>query len=59
MADINKALQAKVHTDLKQKLPSHFHTHLLVFDQKVSDMLPPFHRPRVDHRIELEKDKEG
>ncbi len=58
IVDINKALCAKVYTDLKKKLPSHFYTYLLVFDQKVSKMLLSLRRPRVNHRIELEKDKE-
>ena len=59
IADINKALRAKVHTDLKKKLPNYFYAYLPVFDRKVSDTLPPFCGPRVDYRIKLEKDKEG
>ena len=59
MADINKALRVKVHTDPKRKLPSHFHAYLPVFDRKASEALPPLRGPGVDHRIELEKDKKG
>ena len=59
MANINKALQVKTYTDPRQKLPSHFCAYILVFDQKASKTLPPYCGPRVDHGIELEKDKEG
>ncbi len=59
ITDINKVLQKKIYMDLKQKLPSYFYAYLLVFDQKVSEMLPPPCRSKVDYRIELEKDKRG
>jgi hypothetical protein len=59
IADINKALRAKVYTDPKKKLPSYFYAYLPVFDRKASETLPPLRGPGVDHRIELEKDKEG
>jgi transposase InsO family protein len=53
MADIEKALKVRKHTDPKVKLPAHYHTYLDVFDRQAADVLPPF-RPGVDHRIELE-----
>ena len=59
IANINKALQVKTYIDPKLKLPGHFYAYLLVFDQKVSNTLPSFCRPRVDYRIKLEKNKEG
>ena len=59
MADINKALKVKAYTDPKEKLPSHYHQYLDVFDRKASDKLPPFRGSAVDHRIDLEKDENG
>ena len=59
MANINKALQVKTYIDPRQKLPNHFYAYILVFNQKVSKMLPLYYRPKVNYRITLEKDKEG
>ena len=59
IANINKALQVKTYIDPRQKLPSHFCAYVLVFNQKVSKTLPPYYKPRVNHGIKLEKDKEG
>ncbi len=59
ITNINKALRTKVYIDPRKKLPSHFYAYLLVFDQKASKTLPSLYRPRVNHRIKLEKDKEG
>jgi hypothetical protein len=56
MADINKALQAKVYTDPRKKLPAHYSEHLPVFDRKAAESLPLLQGPGIDYRIELEKD---
>lgn len=58
LADIEKALAPKKHSDPREKLPEHYHEFLPLFDQKKADCLPP-HRPGVDHAIPLEKDENG
>ena len=55
MADIEKALKVKSYSDPREKLPSHYHDFLDVFDRKQADRLPPHRGPSIDHRIELEK----
>src|SRR5947209_7884827 len=50
LQDIEKALTPKKHTDPQQKLPSHYHEFLPLFDRAKADQLPP-HRPGVDHEI--------
>lgn len=55
MADINKALRVKQHTDPATKLPQHFHEFLDVFSYQKSEQLPPLRGPGTDHAIELEK----
>jgi hypothetical protein len=52
LADIEKALRNKTHSDPAQKLPRKYHQFLPAFDRKAADQLPP-HRPGVDHSIEL------
>jgi transposase InsO family protein len=56
--DIQKALQQKVHSDPKQKLPDWMQDLADAFDRKEANRLPP-HRPGIDHSIELEKDQNG
>lgn len=58
LADINKALQSKVRTDPRKKLPPHYHEFLPAFDRQQADQLPP-HRAGVDHSITVEKDSSG
>ncbi|KAJ6439220.1 retrovirus polyprotein [Purpureocillium lavendulum] len=58
MADIEKALAPKKRTDAREKLPTHYHEYLSVFDRDEADRLPP-HRPGSDHRIVLETDADG
>ncbi|KAM7208834.1 hypothetical protein V8F06_014924 [Rhypophila decipiens] len=58
LADIEKALAPKKHSDPREKLPMHYHEFLPLFDRKEADRLPP-HRPGVDHAITLEKDENG
>ncbi|KAJ6436365.1 retrovirus polyprotein [Purpureocillium lavendulum] len=58
MADIEKALAPKKRTDARERLPTHYHEYLAVFDRDEADRLPP-HRPGSDHRIVLEKDANG
>jgi hypothetical protein len=59
MADINKALAVKKHTDPKDKMPTCFHQWLDVADRKKAGLLPPVRGQGVDHSIELEKDDNG
>jgi transposase InsO family protein len=59
MADINKALRVKTHTDLRTKLPQHLLGYLPVFDRKAADKLPPLRGKGVDHAIELERKEDG
>jgi len=59
LKDIEKALKVKQHIDPREKLPSHYHKYLDVFDRKKAEELPPY-RPGVDHKIDLiEKDETG
>ena len=60
MADINKALREKKRTDPRTKLPDWIdqNKYLKLFDYEEGSRLPP-HRSGVDHKIELEKDKDG
>ncbi len=59
MADINKALAVKRHTNPKEKMPTHYHDWLDVVDRKAAERLPPVRGIRVDHAIELERDENG
>jgi hypothetical protein len=56
--DIDKALRPKEHVDPKEKLPKHYWKWLKVFSQQLADMLPP-HRPGIDHKIPLKRDRNG
>jgi hypothetical protein len=56
MANINKALAVKQITDRQTKLPDWAKKHLLVFDQKKAEALPPLCEVGTDYSIELEKD---
>ncbi len=58
MADIEKSLRPKKKIDPKEKLPPQYREWLRVFDRQLADKLP-MHRPGVDHKIVLKKDKEG
>lgn len=51
LADIEKALAEKTHTDPKSKLPREYWSHLDVFSRQKADQLPE-HRT-YDHRIDL------
>jgi hypothetical protein len=55
LADINKALQRKICTDPKTKLPSQYREFWALFDQSQADKLPPL-RPGADHQIQLEQE---
>ena len=59
LADIEKMLKPKIHSDPRTKLPAQYHKYLDLFDRKAADALPPFRGKGIDHDIELEKDKEG
>jgi hypothetical protein len=59
MADINKALAVKRHTNPKEKMPTHYHDWLDVADRKAAERLPPVRGIGVDHAIELERDENG
>jgi hypothetical protein len=59
MADINKALAVKQITDPQTKLPDWAKKHLLVFNQKKAEALPPLYEVETDYSIELEKDAKG
>jgi hypothetical protein len=56
MADIEKALAPKKHTDPATKVPIDHHKHLEVFSRKEADKLAE-HRP-YDHKIVLEEGKQ-
>jgi len=56
MADIEKALAPKKHTDPATKVPVCHHEHLEVFSRKEADKLAE-HRP-YDHKIVLEEGKQ-
>lgn len=59
LADIEKMLKPKVHSDPRLKLPAHYHKYLDVFDRKQADTLPPLRGEGIDHNIELVKDKDS
>lgn len=59
MQDIQKALAVKSRTDPRSRLPNWIpDSFLSVFDHKEAEKLPP-NRPGIDHKIELELDKDG
>ena len=58
LADIEKALAPKKHSDPRKKLPKHYHDFLPLFSRAMADQLPP-HRPGIDHKIPFEKDANG
>jgi hypothetical protein len=59
IADINKALAVKQHTDLRKKIPACFHEWLDVTDRKRAELLPLARGIGIDHAIKLEKDDSG
>lgn len=59
LKDIEKALQPKLPTDPRIKLPLHYHEFLSVFDRKEADKQPPHRGPGIDHKIELNKNADG
>ncbi|CEJ61941.1 hypothetical protein PMG11_03668 [Penicillium brasilianum] len=56
--DIERALRPKKHIDPKDKLPKHYWRWIAAFSQQLADQLPP-HRPGVDHKIPLKRDRNG
>jgi hypothetical protein len=56
LQDIEKALEEKILTDPRTKLPPEYHEYLDVFSRKESNRLPPY-RP-YDYEIKL-TNKEG
>ena len=56
--DIDKALRPKTHIDPKEKLPRHYWKWLKAFSQQLANELPP-HRPGIDHKIPLKRDRNG
>ena len=58
MADIEKALKPKVHTDPRKKLPKEYWRYLPIFDRGKAGELPPL-REGIDHKIELVRDENG
>jgi len=54
MADIQKALTVKKHSDPKTVLPEHYHKFLDVFSRNLADRLPPLRGKGIDHQIQLE-----
>ena len=54
LADINKALQKKIPTDPRTKLPPQYQEFLALFDKDEANKLPP-HRLGVDYEILLEE----
>jgi hypothetical protein len=56
IADIDKALKPKVHTDPTTKVPADYHDLLHVFSRTEADKLP-IRRP-YDHQIKLEPGKQ-
>jgi len=59
LADIEKALRVKEHTDPRVKLPKMYWKHLDTFDKALADILPPLRGPGIDHSIELLKKEDG
>jgi hypothetical protein len=53
--DIEKTLQRKMPNNPMDKLPPYYYEILNAFDRKKADQLSP-HHPKIDHRIQLEKD---
>ena len=58
LADIEKALRPKRHSDPRLTLPKCYSDFLPLFDREASDKLPP-HRPGIDHSIPLRKNDKG
>lgn len=58
MADIDKALRIKTHTDPRTKLPQHYWNWLNAFDQEKAEQLPPLRGKDTDHQITLDQ-KDG
>jgi hypothetical protein len=59
LKDIEKALALKKKVNVMSFLPK-AHQHMAwIFDPKTAARIPPLRGPEIDHRIELEKDKEG
>ena len=57
MADINKALAVKRHTNPKEKMPTHYYNWLDIADRKAAERLPPVRGIGVDYAIELKRDE--
>ena len=59
LADIQKALEPRKKVDFEALLPeAHKHCAKL-FDPATAAKMPPLRGPKIDHRIELEKDQDG
>lgn len=56
MADIEKALSAKKHSNPAEKLPKHYQEYIDVFNREATEELPPLRGPGIDHSIEIDKD---
>lgn len=59
LKDIEKALQPKVPTDPRTKLPQQYHQYLGAFDRREADKQPPLRGPEIDQKIELIKGPDG
>src|SRR5436190_23391537 len=53
MANINKTLRVKKHSDFQKKLFKYFHHHLQIFSYKAIDQLPSLCDNSADHKIKL------
>lgn len=58
LKDIERALQQKTKSDPAERLPPQYREFLPVFQGGDANQLPP-HRPGIDMKIVLEKDKDG
>ena len=58
LKDIEDALKKKEKTDLKDLLLDYYKEFLPVFSRELANKLP-LHRPLIDYKIPLIKDKEG
>ena len=59
MADIEKALKPKVHSDPRTKLPGEYWKYLPLFNHEEAQKLPPLRGEGIDHTIELVPDENG
>jgi hypothetical protein len=59
LRDIEKALALKKKVDVMSLLPK-AHQHMAwIFDPETAAKMPHLRGPEIDHRIELEKEKDG